>query len=401
MKKKYNLPILITIIFLDSFSYFIVIPILLELFYAHNYHIIAPQTANATRDMLISITLAISPITALIFAPIIGSLSDKYGRKKLMLVCLFSICLGFLLPVIGIIKKNLYLIWLGRFTNGIGTISQPIAQATISDNSRGLQKAHNLSLIAFAMTLSIVLGPLAGGYLSKNYLANYLSISLPYLVAFAFTLIVFLFTWFYFEDTLSNKNAPKTTLSITKIGRPAIALFFSFFALEFAWSGYYQSIFFYLTHVFNYSPQQIGLFNAYIGIVMAVGLIAIYPILIKIFKIRHLLYANMLILFISFSICCISINHIIELVVAGIIALTTGISYTCLVTIISDYMSLHHQGKTFGFASTLLFLAWTITAFLGSVMFHIYSLMPFYVAALTMLLAIISLGYYRKLSKRG
>lgn len=395
-KININLLLLLAIIFLDSFSYFIVIPILLELFYSNHYNFFSYAISNSTKDILISITLVLSKVTALLIAPLTGTLSDKYGRKKVIIGCLSFMAIGFLLPILGILKHSLAIIWCGRIINGIGTTSQPVAQATISDNTHGTTKARQLGLIAFAMTLAIVVGPLFGGYLSKNYLANYINITIPYIVAFLLTLALMVITLLYLRPNTSNnlENKVENIYNIFENHKlyskkhSLNNLFLIFFCLELAWSGYYQSIFFYLKHVFNYSPWQISIFNSYIGLSMSIGLITIYPRLINFFKLNKILSVSLTLLFISFIITTILPYSIVLWSCATIISICTGIAYTCLIACISNDLPLSHQGKGMGYASTLLFLAWVTTGLVAGMLFSLNKLLPFSIATCILILAL-------------
>src|SRR3990167_7430536 len=136
---------LLLLIFIDSFSYFVVIPVLFELFFSAHYGILPKSTTLATRDFLTGFTICLSTVAALIASPFVWNLSDKYGRKKTLLICLVTIISGFLLPIIGIVKKSLLLILLGRTLSGIGSSSQPVAQAAVADLCHDDQKALYLS----------------------------------------------------------------------------------------------------------------------------------------------------------------------------------------------------------------------------------------------------------------
>jgi DHA1 family tetracycline resistance protein-like MFS transporter len=280
-------------------------------------------------------------------------------------------------------KRNLLWIWGGRIINGIGTTSQPVAQASVADMSTGKNKSYRLSLIALAMTLAIIFGPLVGGYLTKNYNNNYNNITIPYWLGLCFSIAVLLFSAIAFKETKHHKicsemgNIYEFT-SIKKLAKSynLYTLFIIFFCLEFGWSGYYQSIFFYLTHVFGYTPQQISIFNAYIGIIMAGSLAVMYPYLIRNFSLDEILKGSLYTLLFAFVMSVIFPYPKLHWVFATLIASCTGIAYTSLIASISNKLPTHRQGKAMGYASTLLFLAWTITAFIGGPLFHLYKLLP-------------------------
>src|SRR3989338_10954544 len=92
----YRLFPMLLLIFIDSFSFFVVIPVLLKIFYHNHYQLLASTTSLDRRNTLTGIVIALSMFSALIFAPFVGRASDKYGRKKTLLYCLGCVLLGFL-----------------------------------------------------------------------------------------------------------------------------------------------------------------------------------------------------------------------------------------------------------------------------------------------------------------
>ncbi|MCX7125934.1 MAG: MFS transporter, partial [Gammaproteobacteria bacterium] len=280
---------LLLLIFIDSFSYFVVIPVLLELFFKSHFAILPANTSMAIRDFLTGFTICLSTLAALIASPFVGNFSDKFGRKKTLLFCLIGITLGFLLPIIGILKKNLLLILLGRALSGVGSSSQPVAQAAVADLCKNDEKSLFLSFIALMMTLPIMLGPLAGGYLSDSHLVSWFNATTPYCLAVIISVISFFIVLFFFKETMQS-NMRTQILSVRDvifglkkaIKTYHIGLFLlMFFCLELGWSQYYQSISLFLTQQFHYTVQQISLFNAFMGICMSLGLLFLYPTLIK------------------------------------------------------------------------------------------------------------------------
>ncbi len=385
---------LLLLIFIDSFSYFVVIPILLELFFKAHYGLLPRSTSLATRDFLTGFTICLSTVAALIAAPFVGNLSDKYGRKKTLLYCLIAITLGFLLPIIGIVKKNLFLVLFGRVLSGVGSSSQPVAQAAVADLCKDDEKALFLSFIALMMTLPIVLGPLAGGYLSDSHLVSWFNATTPYYLAVIISVISFFIILFCFKETISGSMRSQM-LSVREVVfglKKAVktyhigGLLLLFFCLELGWSQYYQTVSLILTQAFHYSVQQISLFNAMMGVCMSLGLLFLYPILIKYFPIKKIMAASILLVFIGLLSCSLLPHY--QWFLVWLVAIFTGTAYVSLLTLISNQASKNHQGWIMGYTSTVLFLAWMITAFDGGLLISLYATLPIWIAAGVLFIAI-------------
>lgn len=394
---------LLLLIFIDSFSYFVVIPVLLQLFFNPSMGLLSPDVSQATRNLLTGVTIALSTLASLLAAPIIGSLSDRWGRKKALLLCLFAVSLGFLLPIFGIFKKSLGLILMGRFFAGMGSASQPVAQAAVADlyGHQPKQKAIALSLIAFMMTLPIILGPLAGGYLSDPKIYPAFNITTPYLFAFILAILNLFLILCFFHETLCTPTKSsmlslwhlaldlKKALKMGTIG----PLLFLFFCLELAWSQYYQSIALYLTEHFHHSPQTVSLFYTYLGLWMCLGLLLIYPILIRVFSLNFLAFiGSFLILFSLIGCTVFHMFYLTQWVFSPILALFTGMTYVSLVTLISNQVPESHQGWMMGYISTTLFFAWMLTGFDSGILISIQADLPLYLSVGLMALGLI--GYY-------
>ncbi|MCX7121150.1 MAG: MFS transporter [Gammaproteobacteria bacterium] len=379
---------LLLLIFIDSFGYFVVIPILLELFFKTHYGILPVNTSMPMRDFLTGFTICLSTFTALIAAPFVGNLSDKFGRKKILLFCLMGVTFGFALPIVGILKKNLLLVLVGRALGGVGSSSQAVAQAAVADLCKDDEnKALFLSFIALMMTLPIMLGPLVGGYLSDNHLVSWFSATTPYCLATIISFFCFFIILFFFQETrASTIHAEILSVSDVVFGfKKAIkhyhigALLVIFFCLELAWSQYYQSISLFLTQQFHYSVQQISLYNALMGVFMSLGLLFLYPMLIKYFSIRKIMANSVLLVFLGLLLCAILPAY--QLFFVWCVAIFTGTAYVSLLTLISNQAPKTHQGWIMGYSSTVLFLAWLITGFNGGLLISLHATLSLWVAA--------------------
>ena len=388
---------LLLLIFIDSFSYFVVIPVLLRLFYGHHASILSPGTTMTTRDVLTGVTIALSPLAALLSAPFIGNASDHYGRKKTLLGCLCCVLIGFVLPIMGIVKKSVALILLGRFVAGVGSASQPVAQAVVADLCQEKDKAWMLSNIALMMTLALIVGPLAGGYLSDVHLSHVLSLTTPYLFASILSVLNILLLLFFFQETLQ----PKTSAYLLSVREVATrlphyikrygfgCLLIVFFLLELGWSQYYQSISLLLHVHWHYSARDISLFNAYLGMVMSVGLLILYPILLRFFSIKMVMRWSVFFVTAGFVGCVLLKPMVLHWLCAGIVAIFTGTAYVSLVALISNQTAKTHQGLVMGFLSTLLFFAWMLTAFDAGFLIAYHAMLPLYLSLLFLVIAVI------------
>lgn len=104
------------------------------------------------------------PIMNFLFAPFWGSLSDRYGRRPIILVSVFLTTLAYL---IFSQAANLWILLLSRTLSGIGSANLSVAQAYVADISSPQERARSMGMIGAAFGLGFIIGPTAGGYLKS------------------------------------------------------------------------------------------------------------------------------------------------------------------------------------------------------------------------------------------
>ena len=154
MKRSPLLVIFITV-FIDLIGFGIVIPVL-------------PYYAEGTRfgatPREVGLLFASYSVMQLFFAPVLGRLSDKYGRRPVLLFSLLGTCVGFL--ILGF-ATTLWMLFVGRIIDGISGGNISTAQAYIADVTTKENRAKGMGLIGAAFGLGFVFGPAIGGVLSR------------------------------------------------------------------------------------------------------------------------------------------------------------------------------------------------------------------------------------------
>ncbi len=147
---------------------------------------------------------AISVVFALmqfIFAPMMGALSDRYGRRPVMLVALTGLGLDSLLIAFA---PNIWWLFVGRALGGVFGATFSVANAYMADVTRGSERAAAFGLVGAAFGLGFVIGPLMGGVLGEY------DLRLPIFVAAGLSFLNVIFGYFFLRETLPpEKRAPK------------------------------------------------------------------------------------------------------------------------------------------------------------------------------------------------
>src|SRR5215218_9939564 len=153
--KRSPLIVIFTTVFIDLVGFGIVIPVLP--FYAEG------TIFNAT-PRIVGLLFASYSIMQLIFSPLLGKLSDRYGRRPVLLLSIIGTGIGFL--VLGF-AKTLFMLFLGRILDGITGGNISTAQAYIADITTEENRAKGMGLIGAAFGLGFIFGPAIGGILSR------------------------------------------------------------------------------------------------------------------------------------------------------------------------------------------------------------------------------------------
>ncbi len=402
--KLTQLTSLFFVIFIETFCWFIIAPVLLHLYMKGPASILPATSTLAVRDFLYGVTMALSPLAFVLFSPFVGISSDKFGRKKILLFCLVATILGFILPIYGITKRVVIFILLGRFIGGISTTSQSVVQAAVTDFAQDRRtKSIYFSIIAFAMSLGLLLGPLVGAYFSDSKIVSWFNVRVPFYIGGTLAFINLLLLIFCYHP---KKRTKRNVINLEDFkflfkhlcGKTVLLLFASFFLLEFSWSQYYQAIFLFLSQHFNYSAEYISDLTAYASVFMCIALSVIFPITIRYISIKRFLLISMVGMSIGMFGCVFS-RPVWQWVFIIPVAIFTATAYVLLLTMLSGSIDKKYQGWMMGVAGTVLALAWLITGFLSGVLTNIAPALPLEFALAAIIIG--TLVVIRGASKNG
>jgi MFS transporter, DHA1 family, tetracycline resistance protein len=135
-----------------------------------------------------------------VFAPIVGGLSDRFGRRPVLLASLFGFCLDYLFTAFA---PTVVWLFVGRIVAGIMGASFTTAAAYIADISTPEKRAQNFGIIGAAFGLGFIIGPLIGGLLGEY------GTRVPFLVAAGLTFINWLYGFFVLPESLKPENRRK------------------------------------------------------------------------------------------------------------------------------------------------------------------------------------------------
>ncbi len=278
-REKNVLWVLFVTIFIDLVGYGILIPIIPQLFAnPASPDFILPQGFSvSTGYILLGLLIGIFPLAQFLATPILGQLSDKFGRKKLLGFSLAGTCLSYLVFAFGILTRNLPLLFAARFFDGITGGNISVAQAAIADITLPEHRSRNFGLIGAAFGLGFILGPYLGGQLSDPHVVSWFNAATPFWFAAALSFLNIISLILFLPETNMHPNhalAVDLWRSVKNIVhafnlKPLRPLFTTSFIFQAGFAFYigFGSVF--LINRFGFTQSSIGNFFAYVGIWIA------------------------------------------------------------------------------------------------------------------------------------
>lgn len=279
--KKYIFWIIIGIVLLNSIGLSIVLPLLP--FIVGKY--LSPQQIVVGMSALLSVFAACTFFAA----PIFGALSDRYGRKNILVLSLLGSVIGYVLFGIG---GALWVLFLGRIIDGLTAGNISILFAYISDTTEPKERTKWFGYIGSAMGIGKLGGPALGGLLGS------ISLSLPFFVTAALIFLSGLATYFLLPESLApEKRAKHLTIDsfnvfshfkdIFKLKEIKVLLIIGI--LFYAALGIFQFNFtLFLKDIFKWGPAFIGTMLTLVGICEILSRAVLLPWLLKYFNERSI-----------------------------------------------------------------------------------------------------------------
>jgi DHA1 family tetracycline resistance protein-like MFS transporter len=391
---KRNLGILYLTVAIDFLGVGLVIPIFAPLFLSETSNLFSQNVDYNLRSFLLGVTLFLFPFFQFFGAPILGTLSDKYGRKNILFLSVLGTFLGYILMVLGIIYQNLYLIVISRIIDGFTGGNISVATSAISDISDKESRVKNFGMLGAIFGFCFILGPFIGGKLSDPSVVSFFSYETPFIVAGVLSLINLFLISSFFKDTLANR-IEKTVSFNTGIRNLIKAfteekyktIFITVFLISCGFSFFTQFFQAYLVSKFSFSQSEIGELFAYIGIwiVFTQGfLVRIVP---KNLKPSKIVFWGTLTLGIFLISLIIPEKASYIYFIIPFVAISNGLLSPNSQAIISELTDENAQGEIFGINQSVQSLGVALAPLISGIIYSLDIRLPILLAGVLMFLA--------------
>jgi DHA1 family tetracycline resistance protein-like MFS transporter len=389
MPKKASplLAVFITV-FIDMLGVGIIIPIFAPLIIKNEYGLLSPESSEASRNLIYGILTATFALFQFFGAPILGTLADKHGRKKILRFSLYGTLVGYILFAVAIHLNLLWLLFVARALPGFmgGNIS--IVLASLADISDPKDRAKNFGLVGMAFGLGFILGPFIGGSLGKMHLA------LPLWATAGLTLVNIILVNIQFPKTFQPSGSGKVSLftgfhNVKKAFamKELKVVFLTLFLQAFGFSFFMQFFQVFLIKKFDFDQLQIGHLFGYIGIWIAFT----QGVLTRYFAGK---YNSVQILRISLIGLSASLFLILGppaawmlILTQPLVAIFQGLSQPNLTSIVSILSPKESQGEILGIQQSVQSAAFAIPPIIAGVVATIDVRFPILLAGISVLMA--------------
>jgi len=193
-KRQASLGFIFVTLFLDILGIGLIVPVLPKLIESF---FVESSNSIANASTIYGLMVAVYALMQFLFAPVLGSLSDQYGRRAVILISLTGAGFDYLLLAFA---PNLWWLFVGRVVAGITASNLTAVTAYIADISSPEDRAKNFGLVGMAFGLGFILGPAVGGWLGS------FNLRLPFLVVAVITLLNALYGYLILPESLKPEN---------------------------------------------------------------------------------------------------------------------------------------------------------------------------------------------------
>jgi DHA1 family tetracycline resistance protein-like MFS transporter len=297
-------------------------------------------------------------------APIMGRLSDSYGRRPMIMLSQFSTFLGFM--VLGF-ADTLALIFASRIIDGLLGSNFTIAQAYMSDISSKKERSKAFGLAGAAFGVGFLIGPALGGYLSE------FSYSIPSFVAAALSLSTILMTYLLLPETVKRRKVARIGWDVFGLSQfrsyladaaisSRLATFFTFILAHMI---FISMLALFAQKRLGIGPAGIGFFLTYVGLNAIILRGWLLPKLIDLCGERRLQYISLMCMIIGLTATAFITDFWMLFITMTLFSFGAGTARPLLMGAISRQVPEHEQGAVLGISNSLGSLAQITGPLLG------------------------------------
>ena len=414
---------LFLIVFSNLLGFGIIIPLLP--YYAEHFG------ANPNE---VTLLMASYSLMQLIFSPILGRISDIYGRKKILVLCLIGSAISYLFLYFA---TNFTLVLFARAVAGLFASTTAIAHAYVTESTSSINRSKGMGLIGAAFGLGFVFGPLIGGYFGGGDINN-IDYKTPFFFAFVVAITSCLLAYFILiEPKKRNKqfisinflDSFKDLIDLFKIPALLFLIILSFL-ITFSFAGFETTFALWTERAMNWASRQTGyaftftallvalIQGVFIGkltkkfgelkllitscFLMSIGLFFISLSTQSLFAQEIITLKNEFLSFLGFETIYISLKFLILITALAILGISVGLGNPSLNSLLSKNLNKNIIGTSFGVIQSVGSSARILSPLVMGNLFYFFGMnSPYNFGAFLMFISLLIFFYYFFILKKS
>lgn len=382
--------------FMNFIGLTLAIPIFTPLCLGPAGNILPADASMPLRTTILGLLLGVFPLCQFFTSPLLGALSDRWGRKKILLYAIAGSCGGHLIMAAGILAGSLPLVFVSRIISGCFSGSLAVTQSAIADLSDEKTRPKNFGLLGAAFGVSLFIGPALGGFLSDPGVHAGFTFATPFWLAAFLTGINFLQVVWLFSETLPPSRRRQVAFHLL-VGPINIArafatpayrrMFLVVLAFFFGFNFFTQFFQVYLLEKFSVSGSQLGIILSYLGIWSILTQALLVRPVSKRFTSRQVLPVSLLLLAFSFTALLMVPQFWLLFPVLIFIPLFSGLSNPNLTSLVCGLAGERNQGEILGINQSVMAMAQFVPPLIGGYVVGLHFTLPLWIAFASILLA--------------
>ncbi len=375
---KRNLSILVFVLFVVMLGYGIVIPILP--FY------IESMGAGGTE---LGLLVASYAVMRLICGPIWGGLSDRIGRKPILMVGI----LGYAVTMVWFgLATQLWMLFAARILSGIlSSATAPTTMAYISDSTPEKERGGGMGMLGAAGGVGTILGPALGGFMASE------SLSTPFFIAAGLSALSLLLAWRFLPESLPAGARPESAKdsrildleSWVQAIRSPLGILFGLTFISTCGLMIFANVFgLYALERFSFGPQEVGVMMMVLGLVSTLAQGGLAGPLTKRWGDAVIIKAGLLATALGFGLMLLANDTFTILLTTAFFGLATALQVPALSALTSKRATVP-QGIAMGLSNSFVSLGRIFGPLIGGAIFDLNLLLPYIIGGVIMLIGFV------------
>ena len=387
---------LFLVVFSNLLGFGIIIPLLP--YYAEHFG------ANPNE---VTLLMASYSLMQLIFSPILGRISDIYGRKKILVLCLIGSAISYFLLYFA---TNFALVLFARSVAGLFGSTTAIANAYVTETTSSANRSKGMGLIGAAFGLGLVFGPVIGGYFGGGDINN-IDYKTPFFFASLVAIISCILAYFILiEPKKRNKqfisinflDSFKDLIDLFKIPALLFLIILSFL-ITFSFAGFETTFALWTERAMNWASRQTGYAFTFTALLVALIQGVFIGKLTKKFGELKLLITSCFLMLVGLFFITLSAQNLFYLTIAlGILGISVGLGNPSLNSLLSKNLNKGIIGASFGVVQSVGSLARILSPLaMGNLFYFFGKNSPYNFGAFLMFISLLIFFYYFFILKKS